>query len=73
MILSIFFESPRMPSISSISRDRASVSSVRFKIYSRLICRSFISATYSACTSSIPNPTIRLGTTSVSSSVSLIS
>ena len=51
----------------------ASVSSVRFKMYSRLICRSFISATYSACASSIPKPTIRLGTTSLSSSVSRIS
>ena len=60
----------RMSSRSSISSLSASVSCVRFKMYSRLMLRSLISATYSACTSSMPKPIIRFGTTSASASVS---
>ena len=54
---------------SAMSFSSSSVSAVRRRIYSRLILRSFISATYSACIWSIPKPTIRFGTTSASSSV----
>ena len=59
----------RISSRSAIASSSSSISSVRFKIYSRFRWRSLISATYSACTSSMPKPIIRLGTTSVSSAV----
>ena len=45
------------------------MSAVRFMMYSSLMLRSLISATNSACTSSMPKPFIRLGTTSASSFV----
>ena len=62
----------RLASVSSssaISRSSSSVSSVRLRMYSRLMLRSLISATYSACTWSMPKPIIRFGTTSLSRSV----
>ena len=55
---------------SSISASRDAVSSTRFRIYSRLMLRSLISATYSAWIWSMPKPIIRFGTTSASFSVS---
>ena len=54
---------------SSISSASEAVSCTRLRMYSLLILRSLISATYSACTWSMPKPIIRLGTTSASSSV----
>ena len=57
---------------SEISASRLSTSSMRFRIYSLLMLRSLMSATYSAWTWSMPKPIIRLGTTSASSSVSRI-
>ena len=59
----------RMLSSSSISRSSSSVSAVRLRMYSRLMLRSLISATNSAWIWSMPKPIIRLGTTSLSSSV----
>ena len=55
---------------SAISFSSSSVSWVRLRIYSLLMFRSLISATYSAWTWSMPKPIIRLGMTSASSSVS---
>ena len=66
--LGLFSRSSR----SSISSRSASVSRVRLRIYSLLMFRSLISATYSAWIWSMPKPIIRLGMTSASSSVSRI-
>ena len=55
---------------SAISSARELVSWVRLRIYSLLMLRSRMSATYSAWTASMPKPIIRLGMTSESSSVS---
>ena len=55
---------------SAISPSSASTSWVRLRIYSLLMLRRRMSATYSAWIWSMPNPIIRLGTTSASSSVS---
>ena len=54
---------------SAMSLSRVSVSLMRLRMYSRFMFLSFISATYSACTLSMPKPSIRLGTTSLSRSV----
>ena len=59
-----------MPSYSSTFFSSSSISSSRLRIYSLFRWRSLISATYSACSLSIPKPIIRFGTTSASSSVS---
>ena len=70
MICFFFFSLERTSSNSAISFSSASISSMRFKIYSRFKWRSLISATYSACVSSMPKPIIKFGTTSDSFSVS---
>ena len=49
-----------------------SLSEILFKMYCLLMLRSLISATNSACSSSMPKPVMRLGITSASSSVSLM-
>ena len=69
MILLILRRLLSVSSSSAIALSSSSVSETRFRIYSRLILRSFISATNSACILSIPKPIIRLGMTSLSSSV----
>ena len=68
-----FFTRPGLltrSSRSSISSRRASSSRTRLRMYSLLMLRRRISATYSAWIWSMPKPIIRLGTTSASSSVS---
>ena len=55
---------------SAISSSSPATSSMRLRMYSLLMLRSLMSATYSACTPSMPKPIIRLGTTWSSSSVS---
>ena len=69
MMLFILRRLLSVSSSSSIAFSNSSVSDTRLRIYSLFILRSFISATYSACTLSIPKPIMRLGTTSASSSV----
>ena len=64
------FSLPSVFSSSAISAASASTSCVRRRMYSLLMLRSLISATNSACTSSMPKPIIRFGTTSASDSVS---
>ena len=70
MIFRMRLGSLTVASRSAISASRASTSWVRLRIYSLLMFRRRMSATYSAWTWSMPNPIIRLGTTSASSSVS---
>ena len=72
IILRIFFLSLRISSISAISALSLSTSSMRRRMYCLFMFLSFISATYSACISSIPKPIMRFGTTSSSFSVSRI-
>ena len=62
----------RISSMSAMSLFKSLISSSLLSIYSLFIWRSLISATYSACTSSMPKPIIKLGTTSDSSAVSRI-
>ena len=65
----IFCSLARTSFSSEMSPSSFAMSFVRLRMYSSLMLRSFNSATNSACTSSMPKPFIRFGTTSASSLV----
>ena len=69
MSLFIFASLERRALRSAMSETRSLISCILLRMYSLFMLRSFISATNSACGSSISKPDIRLGTTIASTSV----